>query len=149
MPLNLKNLASMTKLVLSAVLALGFVNQVRAEDKKADPTGTWTWTMPGRNGGPDRKMTLKLKMEGEKVTGTLIAPGRGGQTQETEIKDAKIKGDELTFTVVREVNGNTRTTKYNGKIAGDTLKGKIEFGPEGQTQTRDWEAKKEAPAATK
>jgi len=149
MPLNLKNLVIPAKVILCAVLATGFVNQVRAEDKKADPTGTWSWTMPGRNGGPDRKMTLKLKMEGDKVTGTLTSPGRGGQTRETDIKDAKIKGDELTFSVTREVNGNTVTTKYNAKITAEGLKGKIEFERDGQTQSRDWEAKKEAPAPAK
>src|SRR5947207_10306596 len=61
-------------LIISALcgtFALGFLSQTKAEDKKADPSGTWTWTMPGRNGGPDRKMTLKLKSEGDKVTGKL------------------------------------------------------------------------------
>src|SRR5262245_44420040 len=118
MPRNHSNLVVLTKIALAAVLALGFLAEVQAQDKKTDPTGTWTWTMPGRNGGPDRKMTLKLKKEGDKVTGTLTAPGRGGQTRDTEIKDAKLKGDELTFSVTREVNGNTFTQKYNGKVTG-------------------------------
>ena len=87
-------------------------------------------------------MTLKLKTEGDKVTGTLIAPGRGGQTRDTDIKEAKLKGDQLTFNVVREVNGNTMTSKYSGKISGDTIKGKIESERDGQTQSRDWEAKR-------
>ena len=60
-------LSSLLKLVTCAVLALGAFAQVQAADK-ADPTGSWTWTQPGRNGGPDRKSTLKLKADGDEDT---------------------------------------------------------------------------------
>ena len=108
-------LASLIKAAACAILALGAVAQ--AQDKKADPTGTWTWSTPGRDGRPERKFTLKLKLEGEKVTGTLSAPGRGGQSSDVAISD--------------------------GKLSGDTIKGKMEFERNGQTQSRDWEAKRE------
>src|SRR6266550_7419530 len=134
-------LASLTQIVTCTILALGAVAQ--AQDKKADPTGTWTWTTPGRNGGPDRKSTLKLKVEGDKVTGTLSAPGRGGQSSDVEISEGKLKGDEISFAVTREVQGNKFTAKYNGKLSGDSIKGKIETERNGQTQSRDWEAKRE------
>lgn len=127
---------------LCATFALGFLAQTQAQDKKADANGTWTWTMPGRNGGPDRKMSLKLKVEGDKVTGKLTAPTRGGETRDTDIKDGKIAGDQISFKVEREVNGNTMTSKYNGKLSGDTIKGKMEFERNGETQSRDWEAKR-------
>ncbi len=131
---------------LCAVMAIGFLAQAQAQDKKADPTGTWSWTVPGRNGGPDRKMTLKLKAEGDKVTGKLTSPARGGETRDTEIKDGKLKGNELSFTVTREFNGNTMVTKYNGKVSADAIKGKMEFERNGETQSRDWEAKKATEA---
>ena len=134
-------LASLTQIVTCAILALGAV--VQAQDKKADPTGTWTWTTPGRNGGPDRKSTLKLKVEGDKLTGTLSAPGRGGQSNDSAIADGKLKGDEISFTVIREFGGNKITAKYNGKISGESIKGKIETERNGQTNSRDWEAKRE------
>jgi len=134
-------LTSLIKAVACGMLALGAVAQ--AQDKKADPTGTWTWSQPGRNGGPDRKSTLKLKLEGDKVTGTLSAPGRGGQSSDVAISEGKIKGDEISFAVTREVQGNKFTAKYNGKISGDSIKGKIETERNGQTQSRDWEAKRE------
>jgi hypothetical protein len=138
-------LTSLIKCAIFSVLAVGLLSTAQAQDKKASPTGTWSWTMPGRNGGPDRKMTLKLKAEGEKLTGKLISPARQNQSQpnETEIKDGKIKGDEVSFTVVREFNGNTMTTKYNGKVSADSIKGKVEFGRDGNTQERDWEAKRQ------
>ena len=69
-----------------ALLVIGVLVQARAEDKKVDPSGTYVWTMPGRNGGPDRTNTLTLKMEGEKLTGKAIAEARG-QTREVELKE--------------------------------------------------------------
>lgn len=110
----------------------------------ADVAGTWTWSTPGRQGGEPRKSTLKLKVEGEKVTGTLSRPGRQGATTDTNIEDGKLKGDEISFKVTIEFGNNKRVTKYNGKIAGDVIKGKIEFeGQDGQAQSREWEAKRE------
>ncbi|MHB8522119.1 MAG: hypothetical protein ACYDH9_15345 [Limisphaerales bacterium] len=133
-------LIPLIKVITCGILALGAFTQAQAGP---DPSGSWTWTTPGRNGGPDRKSTLKLKVDGEKVTGTLSAPGRGGQGSDTEISDGKLKGDEVSFTVNREFNGNKITFKYNGKIDGDTIKGKIEIQREGQdARSRDWEAKR-------
>jgi len=60
------------KVVTCASLAFGAFAQ--AQDKKADPSGTWTWTIPGRAGGPERKLTLKLKVEGDKLSGSVTAP---------------------------------------------------------------------------
>ena len=133
---------SLTKIVTCALLALGAVAQVQA----ADASGTWTWTTPGRNGGADRKNTLTLKADGEKLTGKLSSPGPQGAATDTDISDGKIKGDEVSFTVTREgQNGNKFTTKYNGKLSGDSIKGKVELPARGgaEATTRDWEAKRD------
>jgi hypothetical protein len=144
MQLKNSNFASLIKTGLCAIVALGLLSQAQAEDKKADASGTWTWTAPSRGGGGgERKMTLKLKTEGDKVTGTLSAPGRDGTPRDTEIADGKIKGDEVSFTVTREFNGNKMTSKYSGKVSADSIKGKMEFERNGETQSRDWEAKRE------
>ena len=97
-------------LSLAACAGLALCTMAQAQDKKADPTGTWIWTQAGRNGGPDRTNTLVLKMEGEKVTGKLTQPGRrGGDPTETEIKDGKMTGDELSFSITRDFGGNSMT----------------------------------------
>ena len=81
--------SSLVKLALCAVVALGFCGVAQAQ--KADAAGTWSWTRPGRNGGPEAKMTLKLKVDGEKLAGKLTTPGRQGvDPVEIEIKDGKI-----------------------------------------------------------
>jgi hypothetical protein len=129
---------NLTPILAIAILAIGTAVQA------ADATGTWSWTRPGRNGGPDQKMTLKLKADGEKLTGTLSSPGRDGQVTETAIADGKVKGEEISFTVTREFNNNKMVSKYNGKVSADAMKGKIESERNGQTQSRDWEAKRGA-----
>jgi hypothetical protein len=130
-----RNITSAIQLAACLVFALAF--QAVAADKKNDPTGTWKWSFTGQN-GQTRESTLKLKLDGDKLTGSIT--GRGG---ETAIEEAKIKDDTITFQVTREFNGNKFTQKYNGKISGDSIKGKIESERDGQAQSRDWEAKRE------
>ena len=137
-------LGSFVKLAACLALALTATVQSQAADK-VDPSGTWTWTTPGRDGGPGRTSTLKLKLDGDKLTGTMAAPGRqGGEARDVAISDASLKGDEIAFTVKREFNGNTFVAKYSGKVAGDSIKGKIETERDGNARSRDWEAKREA-----
>ena len=136
-------LASLASIGLGAVLALAcFTEAKAAEDAKGDATGVWSWVFKGRQGGPDRKYTAKLKVEGDKLTGKVSSPNRDGEMRETEIKDGKVKGDEISFSTSREMNGNTITTKYTGKVSGDTIKGQMEFERNGEPVKRDWEAKR-------
>jgi hypothetical protein len=128
----------MKKLAAAAValVILAPVGIVRAADKP-DPTGTWKWTVETPN-GQKRDVTLKLKLADGKLTGTMS--GRMGT--ETEIGDATFKDGEISFTVTRERNGNKMTTKYKGKLDGDTIKGKSEFERDGKAESRDFEAKR-------
>jgi hypothetical protein len=128
------------KIMLGTALVLGATLQVQADDKKVDPSGTYQWVMAGRNGGPDRTNSLALKLDGDTLTGKLTSPGRGGQTTETTINDAKLTGADVSFTVVRTFNDNTFTNTYTGTITNGTIKGKIQFVRDGETQSRDWNA---------
>ncbi len=142
MQIRYRSLVNALQLFACVALTVGAVAQ--GDAKKADPTGTWTWSTPGRNGGEARKTTLKLKVEGEKLTGKIISPGRqGAEPRETEIGDGKVKGAEVSFTVTREFGGNKMVQKFQGKVEADTLKGKMEFDRNGETMSRDWEAKRE------
>ena len=120
-----------------AALVVGLSGLAVAQDKKADPTGTWKWSaMFG-----DRKIeqTLKLKLDGDKLTGAMV----GRNNMETPISDGTIKDNMIKFNVVREFNGNKFTIKYSGTVSGDTIKGKSEFERDGNAQSRDWEAKRQ------
>jgi hypothetical protein len=116
------------------VAVAGFLGAARADDK-ADPTGTWKWTV--EFGGQQREQTVKLKLDGGKLTGTML----GRNNQETPIEDGTFKNGEVSFKVTRERQGQKVTTKYTGKLTGDTIKGKMEGGQGGQS--RDWEAKRQ------
>jgi len=114
-----------------------------ASVQAADPTGTWTWSTPGRNGGPERVSTLTLKADAATLTGKLSVPGRDGSPVETPIADGKIDGDNLSFNLVRSYNGNSGTNKYSGAVTADKITGKVEsVNRDGQPQSRNWEAKR-------
>src|SRR5262245_7497001 len=130
----------MNRLVFGAMaLALfALVGAVYAEDKKDAKdglTGTWKWSVEVN--GQKRETTLKLKQEGDKLSGAVL----GRNNTETKIEDATIKDGKVSFTVTRERNGNKIVQKFSGKLEGDTLKLKIER--EGQ-EAREVEAKRAA-----
>jgi len=126
---------------LASLLILAVATRASAQEQpnKVDPTGTWKWNFTTPT-GDTRETTLVLKLDGDKLTGTI-----SGRRGETPISDATLKGDEISFSVVREFGENKFTNKYTGKITGDTIKGKMEFvDPAGEKRTRDWEAKRES-----
>ncbi len=126
-----------------------------ADAQKTLVTGTWTWAAQGgATTALSRKTTLKLMADGERLTGTLTqsASGNGSvQPRATEIVDGRISGNQISFSIKREFNGNTFTTKYSGKVEGNTITGKIETpGRNGSDPLlRDWEAKRERYALPK
>ena len=127
-------------LQLTACLLLTLAVTASAQDKKVNLNGNWKSSSTNQN-GQARESTFKLKVEGDKVTGTV-----SGRNNDTAIEEGKIKGDEVSFQVTREFNGNKVVTKYTGKVSGDTITGKSESQRDGQAQTRDWVAKREAAA---
>lgn len=127
--------------VLSLVAcSLILAPSVRAEDK-ADPTGTWKWsvTFGGEGKQQTRETTLKLKLEDGKLSGAIL----GRNDRETPISDAKFEDGKVSFSITRERRDQKFTTKYSGTVSGDTIKGTIEMpGRDGQTRSREWEAKR-------
>lgn len=113
-----------------------------AAEPKPDPTGLWSWTVPGRNGGADRVSKLKLKSDGTHLTGTLSSPGRDGQPTDIQIADGKVDGENLSFLVVRTIQGNPSTNRFSGKLTTDRISGTTEFERNGEKQSRPWEAKR-------
>lgn len=107
---------------LSGAATLSFAQ----EAAKADPNGTWKWETEGRD-GQKRENTLKLKLEGDKLTGTLTTPGRGGgAATDTAIEEATFKDGAVSFKVTRTFQDNKFVSTYTGKIEGDVFKGEVE-----------------------
>jgi hypothetical protein len=113
----------------------------------ADVSGKWTFEQPGRGGNPGRPVTIALKADGAKLTGSVPGMGRGGDNPPppTEITDGKVEGNNVSFTVKREFNGNAFVTKYEGVVNGDEMKLKItRNGQDGTPVTTDVVAKRSA-----
>ena len=126
--------------LIAAGLVLGLAGLTAAQDKKSDPTGTWKWETERK--GQKRDTVLKLKLDGDKVTGTITA-GRGkDQTTEVKIEEGKFKDGEVTFGVTREFNEQKFVTKYAATVDGDTMKGTATSERDGKEQKREFEAKR-------
>lgn len=123
----------MQRLALAALVVVALAGLARAAD---DPTGTWKWEVKFND--QTREMSVKLKLEGDKLTGAMV----GRNNQETPIENATFKDGEVSFTSTRERNGQKFVSKYTGKLSGDTIKGKMEATRGGQNRSVDWEAKR-------
>ena len=97
-----------------------------ADDKTADPVGTWKCEY--KIGDQARTSELTIKKDGDKLVGVMNWPDQ----KDAKLKDVKLKDDTLTFSAVRKLMDNEITVEYTLKIDGDKLKGKgaAEFGGE-------------------
>jgi hypothetical protein len=86
-----------------------------------DPTGSWKWTIQTPTGDAV-DVALKLALKDGTLTGEYS--NRFGPAP---ISDASFKDETVAFSVLRELDGNKFTVKYSGKLAGDSIKGTIEF----------------------
>ena len=131
--------------ILTLGLVIGLLTTgVRAEDKKTtdkkttgNATGTWKSSFTTQQ-GQTIETTYKLKQEGEKLTGT--ATGQRGR--EVSIEEGKVKDGKVSFQVVRGAGDRKFTMKYQGKLSGDTIKGKVEISFGDQSRSANWEAKR-------
>ncbi len=122
-------------------------------------SGKWTYEQPGRGGGNPTQVTLELKADGAKLTGTILQPmggrGMGGgggapgggappAPQPAPISNGKVDGNNISFEVTREIMGNSMTTKYEGTVSGSEMKMKMTFPGfnGGEPMTIDGVAKK-------
>ena len=107
-----------------------------------DPAGTWTWERT--RGERTYTSTLKFEVKDGKLTGTY----KGGRGEPVKIESPKLDGDKISFQVTRAFRDRKFTTKYQGKVSGDRITGTRTFTRDGETQSREWEAKR-GPAGEK
>lgn len=76
-------------------------------------------------------MTLDLKAEGGKLTGTVSTPARrrGGSLA---IQDGKIEGNQFSFTTVQTTKKGDQKVEWKGTVEGDQLKGTRSSGKRGR-----------------
>ena len=126
------------KTILSAalVLVLGLCGFAGAQEK-ADPVGTWKCEY--QIGEQKRTSTLTIKMDGDKLAGTMSWPDQ----KETNLKDVKLKDADLTFSAERVLGDNQFNVEYKFTITGDKLKGKGAVETGGEKREFDIEGKRE------
>ncbi|MFO0951639.1 MAG: hypothetical protein U0835_10910 [Isosphaeraceae bacterium] len=126
------------KAILPAVLVLGACSlAAAADDKAADPVGTWKCSY--EIGGQQRTSELTVKKEGDKLSGVMNWPDQ----KDEAVKDPKFKDGTLTFSAVRKFMENEIHIDYTFKVEGDTIKGKGEADFGGQKQEFEIEGKRE------
>ncbi len=73
--------------------------------------------------GHARKATLNLKVEGDKVSGTVSS-----QQGSAPITEGKLTGKDISFTLVRRGNGDEIHVHYTGTVEGETMTLKMQYG---------------------
>jgi hypothetical protein len=119
--------------LLAAALVLacsGLMASARSAD--TDPTGTWTFPTP------KGEASVKLKREGDKVTGAMIR--RAGDLR---VEDGILKDGAISFRVPGKTPaGQSMVHMYQGKLDGDTIKGSATIVLPDRVAAGDWEAKR-------
>jgi hypothetical protein len=117
-----------------------------AATQPATQPGDQAGAQGGRRGGrgfQPREITLKLKQDGEKLTGQIIGLTFQDPTAAMEIKEGTVKNGDVTFKVTRTFGDQEITTTYKAKVEGDSLKGTSETSFQGNPFTTEFEAKRE------
>lgn len=91
--------------------------------------GTWSGEVQGGRG--PQPVTLTLKAEGDKLTGT-VSGGRGG---DVPIQDGTISGNALKFKTRQQGRGGEVTLNWAGTLKGDEIAfSRMAEGAQGQAQ---------------
>ena len=135
-----------------AVVALVFPSSTAsAGEPTVNPTGAWSINASGTNTqSRTSQQTLKLKLSGDTLTGTLTYNSSAvvnGKVQKSEaaITEAKLQGNEISFKFTHPPaygKGPNASYTYRGKISGDTIKGTVTMTWIDHTSTKTWEAKR-------
>ena len=137
------HLSSATLAVALAVTVWPLSEAAAAEKSAVNPTGSWKVTY-GEKSQSTFVPTLKLALQGDKLTGTLTRR-HNPQAIEMRLEDPKLKGSEISFRVtIPPVSGNgpSATRKFQGTISGDSITGKVQLEWAGETHPSDWGAKR-------
>lgn len=129
------------KRVIGSALALALLCAVAALAKAQggpDVTGEWDMTINSPQG--ESKVLLKLKKEGDKLSGAA-KNARG----ERPLTSVELKGNDITMMMTIQFQGSDMVITYTGKVENDSMKGDADFGGLAQG---DWSAvrHKEGPA---
>jgi len=90
----------------------------------ADVTGTWI--MAVETGAGSGSPTFVLVQKGDALTGSY--KGQLGEAQVT----GSVSGDDVVIEYKVDAQGQTLAVKYTGKVAGNSMSGKVSLGQLGE-----------------
>jgi len=106
-----------------------------ARQKPASAAGKWEWIVSF--GGMEFTASGEFKTEGDKITGSTNV-----LEQKAELREGRVSGNMVSFVTVRDVNGTELKSRFEGKLEGDTITGKIKGSLNGQEYEIDWVARR-------
>jgi hypothetical protein len=124
----------MRNVIVSVLFVIGS-SLVFAGVVSAQKTVAGDWDAQFNTPGGPQPLTLILKVDGEKLTGT--AKRSRGDVALT----GTVKGDDIAFAYTIEYNGNPVTLTFTGKVKGDTMTGTVSFN---ESASDEWSAKRAA-----
>lgn len=106
-------------------LLIGLLALLAATASGADISGKWAGNLQTPDGG-NYALTLTLKVDGDKVTGTMTGPNG-----DMSIEDGKLDGESVQWVLNVDAGGQQLSFKCSGKLTGaDELNVKMAGGGE-------------------
>ena len=85
----------------------------------ADVAGQWRWTLPTSTG--TRDYALHLAQQFQEIRGNVTLKER-----EIPIGEARLVGDQLSFNFIDNTDNQNAVMRFNGRISGNTIQGRVE-----------------------
>ena len=136
-PWKLGRKALLTIVAILILAGTGTAEPPSTGRRSSRDLGTWKWSV-----NKTLVMTLRLKHEGDKLTGVLI----GNDGPEKEIEDGKYDDGKISFKVTSAAGKGEVTAEYAGVLAGNVINGgmRVYFGarPKSLPGYMPWQAKR-------
>ncbi len=94
-----------------------------AQAQRGAPNLTGTWNAETESSGGKTESKLLLKMEGDKLTGTLKT-----SFGDFPLQDGNVEGADVFFNVVIRRDAYELKTTYRGHVFGDEIQFRVEAG---------------------
>lgn len=98
-------------------------DEKKSNGKKAEPSGTWSYTTETPQGNSTG--TLKLKNSGGAYSGSIISASTG---QETQLQSVSVDGNLLSYAFVFSMGGTDVTIEVSVTLNGSEFEGTMSIG---------------------
>ncbi len=123
----------MKRVIFSTIFVMAMLLAPAAAFAQTSVAGEWDGSFETPGGA--RPFKIVLKVDGEKLTGTVKRSSGDVPLAGT------IKGDTINFSYTINYGGNDLTLMYSGKVSGDSMSGTVSFGGNAE---ESWSAKRAA-----